>query len=679
MGGVPLMEHSYRLTGAIMAHPKRIEQAARLADRLPPEFREVVTDPDPTGAPAELRTSMAAWSSVPADSTHHLVMHDDMTVSSSLVERARRAVEAHPHAALALFAFWSSRNGAAVRQGALAGARWVRAINEWTPTNALILPRDVAQGFVRYARGREAWPSDVLMHRYLRAEGIPAYVAVPNLVEHDDLPSLVNNTNQGLRRSACFFADDPAPQRGEEGLLSPSAVPFFVYYSRGVAHCAVRIPGGARPRWTYSECADYLHRFGVDAAGLRSRMGPAPAGVDEEMAWAVWLTAYTMGALNRLEGHGVVPGLESGADPVLERALGTLVPGGVCHRVDARYATDLSARLLPTIRHGLQTGLRADRRARTPSRTGRRVLVSGGNTFVGEYLAHRLADLGHEVLSLDAEKPAGVHEEVTYLVHDGSSEQGLAALLRGVDAVVHAGPCAWADNVREDLAGIRHEHPVGIRHGDLTGIRHEHRRTGRLLGAAASAGVGTVVFLSSYRVYAGGTGTVDESAASPPSTDPVAGEIRRIEELCARHGAVVLRLGTPYGPGMPRHNALAEMVLRSIVSRPIVVEPDERWPVQLVHLRDVAGAVHAVLTAPPSSRLFNIGNVEALSHQDLREEVFRVVRPIPVEHAERLRSCVENPVATVDLAAEELGWRPSVDVGYALHGYAQWLAHDLDD
>ena len=45
-----------------------------------------------------------------------------------------------PHAALALFAFWNSRNGAAVRLGALAGARWVPGAGEYTPVAALLLP-----------------------------------------------------------------------------------------------------------------------------------------------------------------------------------------------------------------------------------------------------------------------------------------------------------------------------------------------------------------------------------------------------------------------------------------------------------------------------------------------------------------------------------------------------------
>jgi nucleoside-diphosphate-sugar epimerase len=469
---------------------------------------------------------------------------------------------------------------------------------------------------------------------------------VPNLVEHDEQPSLVNNDNQGLRRSACFFADDPEPERGEERVLSPSAVPFFVYYSHGVAHCAVRIAGAARARWTYLDCAEYLDRFGLSAPDTRP---PVPVGVDEDVASAVWLTAYTMGVVSRLENHDVVPELDGA---VVERALATLVPGGVSHRVDARRAAGLSAALLPAIRHGLHAGLSEERRSRAVRGTGRRVLVSGGNSFVGEYLAHRLADLGHEVLSLDAEKPDGVHGAVTYLVADG------APPVSGSDAVVHAGPCAWADSSAVDPADL--------------GPEYERVR------ALLTAGAGTVVFLSSYRVYAGCAGTVDESAAGS-ADDPVAEGIRRIERLCAEHGAFVLRLGTPYGPGMPRHNALAEIVLRSASSRPVAVAADERWPVQLVHLKDIARAVDAVLDRTPGDRVFNVSNPEALSHRDVCDAVFRVVRPVPVEHADRLRSCFTNPVASVAAAAGQLGWRPRVDVEYALHGYVQWLAHDRDD
>ena len=42
-----------------------------------------------------------------------------------------------------------------------------------------------------------------------QAGGGAGVVAVPSLAEHEDLASLVDSDFQGLRRSPCFFADDP--------------------------------------------------------------------------------------------------------------------------------------------------------------------------------------------------------------------------------------------------------------------------------------------------------------------------------------------------------------------------------------------------------------------------------------------------------------------------------------
>ncbi|MER7129011.1 hypothetical protein [Streptosporangium saharense] len=389
------MAVTYRLTGAVMAHPRRRRQAEALSRRLPVEFQNVVTDPDPSGPPGGYRTSRLAWSLVPAGATHHLLLHDDMEISKTLLERAERAVSALPHAALGLFAFWSSRNGAAVRQGALAGARWVSAVNEWSPTNAIILPREAALGYVDYLEGRDlSWPDDVLMHHYLRLVGVPTYLAVPALAEHDDLPSLVDNDYQGLRRAACFFEADPA-QGTPETSLDLDAVPFFVSFAEndGAARTAVRLPGDGPARWNHVGCEEYLDRFGITPAvpSLPSEPGPEPG-----LAAPVWLTAFTMGVVHRTTGRDLAD------DDVTAGALATLVPGGLCHRLGASRAAAVSEALMPVLRHGLAAGLEtAPRRRRSWSL---RVRLVGGEPWVREYVADRLDNLGFAIVGDGADR-----------------------------------------------------------------------------------------------------------------------------------------------------------------------------------------------------------------------------------------------------------------------------------
>ncbi|MFI6599983.1 NAD-dependent epimerase/dehydratase family protein [Nonomuraea sp. NPDC050536] len=344
-----------RLTGAVMAHPKRREAAARLAG----DVLDVVTDPDPGGRPSAFRTSLLAWSSVPEEATHHVLLHDDMVLSSGFFERAERAAAALPYAALALFAFWNSRNGAAVRMGALAGARWVPGASEYTPVAALLLPREVAAGYVAWARERgDTWPDDVLMGRYLRQAGVPVYVAVPSLAEHEDLASLVDNDFQGLRRSPCFVADDPATS--EDVLPDLPVIPFL---KRGVAQCAINGRDVL--------CEDYLDGLGLSVRGKSQ----------------LWITAFTM---------GVAHAGDLAEGDLVDRALATMGPGGYCHAMGSRELGRRSEAWQAEARDGLEAGLAATPR---PASRGS-VTVTAEPGFLRDHLVHALTDRGHLVHAL---------------------------------------------------------------------------------------------------------------------------------------------------------------------------------------------------------------------------------------------------------------------------------------
>ena len=558
------------LTGAVMAHPKRREAAVRLAGGV----LDVVTDPDPGGRPSAFRTSLLAWSSIPEGATHHVLLHDDMVLSDTFFERATMAAQAMPDAALALFAFWNSRNGAAVRLGALAGARWVRGAGEYTPVAALLLPRRVAEGYVEWARDRgDTWPDDVLMGRYLRQAGVPVYVAVPSLAEHEDLASLVENDFQGLRRSPCFVADDPLS--GEDRLLgSLAAIPFF---KRGVAQCAV--PGGSG--WRDIRCEDYLDGRGFDVGALRARF--------DGRWWPLWLTAFTMGVVH------------AGPPRAVDRALGTMGPGGLCHELGSRELARLSDELLDVARAGLTAGFAA-----SPQAVERQtVSVTGADTWLREQVTWALADRGY----VAAGDP---------------------------DAVVHV--CALGADPDEEV---------------------------RLARAAFSGFGGRKILVGSRGV--------------------------EVED------AVVLRLGEPYGPGMPQGGIVADSVLRSSLNRPLRAGGGVG---RLVHVRDVAAAVIAALSR--GSGVFDIAGPDPVGGWELAKAVAKAVRPVPIEAAADEAVCppdqVESvsdeavrpepieagfgeaaeAVVSVERAFSELGWRPEVELDYGLHTCAQWLAYESD-
>ncbi|TDE31058.1 NAD-dependent epimerase/dehydratase family protein [Nonomuraea mesophila] len=597
-----------RLTGAVMAHPRRREAAARLAG----DVLDVVTDPDPGGRPSAFRTSLLAWSSIPEHATHHVLLHDDMALSGGFLDRAARAAQAMPGAALALFAFWNSRNGAAVRMGALAGARWVRGAGEYTPVAALLLPRHVAAGYVEWARDKGGtWPDDVLMGRYLRQAGVPVYVAVPSLAEHEDLASLVDNDFQGVRRSPCFFADDPPADAGEDRVLD--RLPVIPFLKRGVAQCAVRVPGTGR--WRDLRCDDHLAGLGIDAGALRARAGAGPH-------FPLWLTAYTMGVVHRGP---------RGDARLVDEALATLGPGGLCHELGARELARLWPELHDVARAGLEAGLEAGPEAGPEAglRAGsalappgvpappvvqarQEVAVTGAATFVRQHVADVLTDRGFRL---------------------SGGEAGV---------VVHVCALGW----------------------DTDADPEEEVRLAR----AAFAGGRGGVLLSSSRVYPART-WVDEETPVEPADTPLARALLAVES--AAPGAVVLRLGEPYGPGMPQRGAVADLVLRSSLNRPGSVHGP---PAQLVHVRDVAQAVLAALEKGVAGRVYNIAGRRRRRMRELADAVSKAVRPVRLETSES----PGGPLVNVERAGVELGWRAEVTLDYGLHTFAQWLAYESD-
>ncbi|MGA4844494.1 hypothetical protein [Streptomyces sp. G45] len=376
-----------RLSAVVMTHPRRRAAAEELARSAPPGLVRVVMDPDPTGTPSVLRTALAAWSAIEEGATHQLVIQDDMTLSENFFDRVRCAIEELPDAALALFALWDSRNGAAVRWGALAGGRWVEAVNEYFPCVAIVLPRAVAEGFVAYGRARlGGWPDDILMHRYLRDRGVPRYVAVPNLAEHQDHGSISGNAFRGPRRSVGFLPGDGTRAEGRT-VAAPDVLPFFKH---GVAQCAVRVPGPGPVRRLHLSAEQYLRGAGLPQSLLDPPGGEA-AGADVR---GTWLTALATGFEAGRAGL-LAPPPDSEAYDAYRECVATIGIGGVSNVSTEEHLARRREPLAEVAHRGLAAGREAAAALPRsgPGRPGGLVWRGAGSPL-GEHLVRRLADLG---------------------------------------------------------------------------------------------------------------------------------------------------------------------------------------------------------------------------------------------------------------------------------------------
>ncbi|AZM57454.1 hypothetical protein DMA15_04555 [Streptomyces sp. WAC 01529] len=377
-GAVPVTPRAV-ISAAVMAHPRRRTEAARLARALSRWGARTVHDPRPDGPPTTLRTAWAAWGAIRPDATHHLVLQDDVELCRDFIERVESAVREHPDTPLAFYANWDSWNGAATRAAALRNERWVPAVpGEWTPTLALLLPRRDVTALLRatHPDGADPEPDDVVLARELGARGRQVLISVPHLVEHTGHPSLIGNDTYGPRHSACF-ADDvsdhglPVDAGRPEAQNAPSGPPrlpgVLVHRLRGRAHIVLTGQAGTpngEPR--FIPLRTYLADTGMAGRSL-THWDAARAGLQapDGLLWLceeVWYCAYVLGAHTSPHPHPHGP-----PSPRLVRvALRSLVLGGTALPAEQRLWTELHAARLTTLaEHGFAAGL-GDRRAYGP-------------------------------------------------------------------------------------------------------------------------------------------------------------------------------------------------------------------------------------------------------------------------------------------------------------------------
>jgi hypothetical protein len=253
---------------SIAAHPARECAARALAARIGTEITNIVYDPDPDGRPNALRTAALAWNRCTPGSSHHLVLQDDVLPVAGLLAAVGQAIRSFPHDVLAFYAHGTTWNGAAGRLAVLSGRSWVRVMpDEYFPSQAAVMPCEAAHEFAKLARQRLAageTQDDELMCRFFASRGYRPLLRVPNLVEHMDLPSLVGNNHQGIRRSVCFQSDLPF-EAGDAVLGDDSVLPLFRQ-----RHFLLRVKPGSSTRWHSLTRSSQLALLHLSETGLRS-------------------------------------------------------------------------------------------------------------------------------------------------------------------------------------------------------------------------------------------------------------------------------------------------------------------------------------------------------------------------------------------------------------------------
>ena len=276
-----------------------------------------------------------------------------------------------------------------------------------------------------------------------------------------------------------------------------------------------------------------------------------------------------------------------------------------------------------------------------------KVLVLGGDGFLGSHFVDQAVSFGHEVtvfdrfhdqLSKNLEQQRG---NVRFISGDFANRNDLLTVLEGQDIVYHF---ICATNPSESW------------NDPFVEIDENLRNSVKFFELAISKGVRKIVFPSSGgTVYGAQWKAADENAVpmplSPYGITKLATEhFLHYFHKHSRLNADIYRVGNPYGPRQPLHRpqGVIAIWIRDILrGSEIQVYGDESTLRDYIYIKDVAYLMTHSLHSLDSSDVYNIGTGVGTSIIRLLE-IFQKVVDLPFRYHVHKRRSLDNPSIVLD-------------------------------
>ena len=221
---------------------------------------------------------------------------------------------------------------------------------------------------------------------------------------------------------------------------------------------------------------------------------------------------------------------------------------------------------------------------------GRLILVTGAAGLIGRRVAEMLIADGRPVLATD--RIAHYDDGIEIEPADLTDVRALDGMVRRCpDGIIHCGAISGPMLGRDDPAGT---------------IAINVQGTVNLLDCARQNGCRRFVYCSSVSAY----GATPAGLSPVPPTAPLAavdiyGTSKAAADILVRGyfgqhhlDAVAMRIGWVYGPRRRTRSLLHRLIRSALDHQPISIDRDGQYPVQLIHVDDVARGLIAAFDQP---------------------------------------------------------------------------------
>lgn len=292
-----------------------------------------------------------------------------------------------------------------------------------------------------------------------------------------------------------------------------------------------------------------------------------------------------------------------------------------------------------------------------------KILLTGGNGFIGGHVRRTLMQAGHHVVTVS--RSSSESTDVEAMLGAPSYVPSVCAFVPSCDAIIHLAACMDYDDRNPDLISVN----VGGAQQILELARLWQVR--QVIYASGLSVVGIPQHLPITEEHPLNPLTVYH--ATKLAGEKILGVMRRDEIPLAS-----LRITAPVGKGMPDKRFLTTLVRHALQGKTITLLGQGGRQQDYVDVRDIAQAFLACLNQKTDGT-YNIGSGSPLSNKTLAELCLSILKS-----KSRIKftgiDIAEDQVWDVSIAraADAFGYAPQQDMTSTIRWVAEKYAH-LDD